>query len=209
MRVEPICPRCGGPLQAPSLWSSDWNCGVHGAVYPLQPPRKPSKEGLTAALKDARVPVWVPWPLPLGWLVTGFLSAGDERTGSRAGVVAVSGPALLGGPADLLVIAEEPGVGLGAAMAGLEGPDPGLECFNDPPHAKVGAYGHPVPLWVVEAAPDRAAYVGEAMGNWLWMVLWPAHSGALMLDQPELCDLREPGMQLDLPYGAFCPRLGQ
>jgi hypothetical protein len=62
-------------------------------------------------------------------------------------------------------------------------------------------------MWAVEAAADRAAYVGEAMGSWLWVVLWPADTGALMLDGPELRDLREPGMEIDLPYGAFCPRL--
>jgi hypothetical protein len=75
------------------------------------------------------------------------------------------------------------------------------------PNAKMSVGGHPVPMWAVEAAPDRAAYVGEAMGNWVWVVLWPADTGALMLDSPELRDLREPGMELDLPYGAFCPRL--
>jgi hypothetical protein len=173
---------------------------------PMQPPRSPSHAGLTAIVQDAKVPVWVLWPLPPGWLVTGFVQVGDERTGARACGVALSGPALLGGPADMLVIAEEPGIGLGCHFAGLDGPDPGEVCAS-PPHAKLEVLGHPVPMWAVEAAPDRAAYVGEAMGNWLWVVLWPADSGALMLDGPELRDLREPGMELDLPYGAFCPRL--
>jgi hypothetical protein len=178
-------------------------------VLPVQPARRPSAEGLTATLRDARVPVWLPWPLPVGWLVTGFLHAGDERTGARACAVALSGPAPLHtGPADLLIVAEEPGVGLGASFAGLDGPDPGAVCDASAPHAKVGVGGHPVPLWAVErAAHDRAVYVGEALGNWLWMVLWPAEAGALLLDQPDLRDLREPGMRFDLPYGAFCPRL--
>lgn len=182
---------------------------MHGAVLPLQPPKSPSPEGLTATLRDARVPLWVPWPLPLGWLVTGFAHAGDDRTGARACVLALSGPApLCAGPADLLIVAEELGVGLGAAFAGLDGPDAGACCAATAPHAKVEARGHPVPLWAVDgAADDRAAYVGEAMGYWLWMVLWPAEAGALLLDQLDLCDLREPGMHLDLPYGAFCPRL--
>jgi hypothetical protein len=39
------------------------------------------------------------------------------------------------------------------------------------------------------------------------MVLWPAEAGALLMDQLDLRDLREPGMRLDLPYGAFSPRL--
>ncbi|MEW2352671.1 DUF6758 family protein [Spirillospora sp. NPDC029432] len=214
MRAEPTCPRCGGRLRAPSLWSSDWNCGVHGAVLPRQPPKRPSAEGLAAVLRDARVPVWVPWPLPKGWLVTGFCAVGDDRSGGRACTVALSGPGLLsGGPADLLVIAEEPGVGLGAFYAGLDSTDPGDVFDGSPPHGKLDVQGptatsgHSVPMWAVPSGPDRAVYVGEAMGDWLWMILWPAEAGVFLLDRPHLLDLREPGMQPDLPYGAFSPRL--
>ena len=211
--AEPMCPRCAGPVSAPSLWSSDWVCGVHGVVLPRQPSKRPSSDGLAAVVHDARVPVWVPWPLPLGWLVTGFAAVGDERSGARAAAVAVSGPGLLSGPVDMLVIAEEPGVGLGAHYAGLEGSDPGEVFDGSPPHVKLDVSGpsatggHSVAMWAVGAEPDRAVYVGEAMGNWLWTVLWPAEAGVLMLEQQNLLDLREPGMDLDLPFGAYCPRL--
>jgi uncharacterized protein DUF6758 len=207
MRADPRCPRCSGPLQAPNLWSSDWICATHGAVVPMQPPNSPSKDGLMAVVQHARVPVWTPWPLPRGWLVTGFLEAGDDRTGGRACAVALAGPGLLSGPADMLVVAEEMGIGLGASFAGLDGIDPGAVAGDSAPAAKVGIRGHPVPLWTVDAAPDRAVYVGEAMGNWLWVVLWPADAGVLMVDHLALIDLREPGMEVDLPYGAFSPRL--
>lgn len=208
MRSEPACARCGGPVRAPSYWSSDWTCDAHGAVLPLQPPKSPSNEGLKGALRDARVPLWVPWPLPLGWLVTGFLSAGDDRTGARACAVALSGPAPLGGPADILLVAEDLGAGLGAFIAGLDGPDPGTVFDASPPHAKAEIRGHPVPLWAVQDGPeDRAVYVGEALGHWLWAVLWPSDAGLLMLEQLNLRDLRDPDMELDLPYGAICPRL--
>ncbi|MBC6463364.1 DUF6758 family protein [Actinomadura sp. HBU206391] len=207
MRVEPTCPRCSGPLQEPSVWSSDWHCAVHGAVLPKQPPKSPSPEGLATVARDAWVPLWLPWPLPMGWLVTGFGAVGDERTGSRACAVALSGPGLLHGPADMLLISEEPGIGFGAACAGLDGLDPGVVSDASAPHAKVEVRGHPVPLWAVDAAPDRAVYVGEAMGNWLWGVLWPAEAGVLMVEDLALIDLREPGMELDLPYGAFSPHL--
>jgi hypothetical protein len=215
MRAEPTCPRCGGPVRAPSLWSSDWTCGLHGAVLPRQPAKRPAAEGLAAVLRDARVPVWTPWPLPHGWLVTGFLTVGDDRSGARAVAVALSGPALLAGPADMILIAEDPGVGLGAHFAGLmDGPDPG-EGFDDgPPHVKLevrgptATCGHSVPMWAVSTGKaDRAVYVGEAMGSWLWSVLWPADAGVLMLERPNLLDLREPGMELDVPYGAFSHRL--
>src|SRR5262245_12915934 len=115
MRAAPTCSRCFGPLHAPNAWSSAWRCDAHGDVQPYQPPRRPNQAALDAMLAGAQVPVWLPWPLPAGWLVTGFAEAGDERTGARACVVAVSGPAFQEGPADLLLVAEEPGIGLGAA----------------------------------------------------------------------------------------------
>ncbi len=153
------------------------------------------------------VPVWLPWPLPIGWLVTGFGEAGDERSGIRASVVAISGPSLSHGPADMLLVAEEPGVGLGAAYAGLNGPDPGTGVGAGPPHAKVNVNGHPTPLWCVEGVPgDRAVYAGEAMGRWLWTIAWPADAGCLLvLFQLALADLRD--LEWDVPFGAYSPRL--
>ncbi len=152
------------------------------------------------------VPVWLPWPLPPGWLVTGFAEVGDERTGARATVVALGGPSLSGGPADLLVIAEEPGVGLGAAYAGLDGPDPGEGFDSGPPNAKIQVLGHPTALWCVGGADDRAVYAGEALGNWLWTIAWPAEAGCLTaMAELSLHDLRD--LDLQLPFGAFSPRL--
>lgn len=177
---------------------------MHGEVVPLHAPRRPSREGLEAVRARARVPIWVPWPLPSGWLVTGFAEVGDERTGSLAVVVALSGPAPLGGPADLVIVAEEPGIGLGASYAGLPGPDPGEGLGGSAPAAKVEIGGHPVPMWAV-GADDAAVFVGEALANWLWAVLWPEGAGVLMLEEFDLRDLRED--DLDLPYGALSPRL--
>jgi hypothetical protein len=152
----------------------------------------------------ARVPVWVPWPPPAGWLVTGFADAGDERSGARAVAVALSGPAPLGGPADLVLVAEEPGIGLGASFAGLPGPDPGVGFEVSVPGTRIEINHRPVTLWAVES--ETAAFAGEAMGNWLWAVLWPSSASLLlMFDRLDLRDLRE--HDLDLPYGALCPRL--
>jgi hypothetical protein len=205
MRTAPRCPRCRRHLVPPSLLSSAWHCAAHGEVGPLLPPRRPCREGLEAVRARARVPIWVPWPLPTGWLVTGFADVGDERSGALAVAVALSGPAPLGGgPADLLIIAEEPGVGLGPSFAGLPGPDPGDEFGSTASAAKVQISGHPVPMWTV-SADGAAAFAGEALANWLWAVLWPHSAGVLMLEELRLRDLRE--HDLDLPYGAFCPRL--
>ncbi len=141
-----------------------------------------------------------------GWLVTGFASAGDERTGSRACVVALSGPNPVGGPGDLLLVSEDLGVGLGAWLAGVDGPDPGQDFAGGPPDGFVQHDNHDIPVWHVDA-PDRAAFAGEMMGQWLWLVLWPDTAGLLLVDPLPVRDLRDPGQDLDLPFGARSPRL--
>src|SRR5689334_21062946 len=114
MRGTPTCPRCAGILRAPGLWSSSWTCGSHGDVLPQHPTGQPTVEALADLARRSHVPVWLPWPLPRGWVVTGTTWAGDDRSGPRAAAVALSGPAPLGGMGELLVVAEEPGTGLGA-----------------------------------------------------------------------------------------------
>jgi len=71
----------------------------------------------------------------------------------------------------------------------------------------VHAAGHPAHLWNVPAGQDCAAYVGEAHGVWLWMVMWPPSAGALVLEGLRLVDARDPGHTLDVPTGAPSPRL--
>jgi hypothetical protein len=171
------------------VWSSAWRCDRHGEVYPLRPAFSPSREGLKGLLRTAGVPAWLPWPLPVGWLVTGF-----------------AGPNPVGGPAEMLVVAEEPGVGLGAALAGLDGVDPGAGFASAPPAATVSFGKHDLPLWPVDS-PGRAAFAGEIKGHWLWVVLWPETAGVLLLEPIRLRDLRDPGQDLDLPFGAPSPRL--
>jgi hypothetical protein len=175
-------------------------------VHPLLPAFSPSNGGLDGLLRTAQVPVWLPWPLPQGWLVAGFAGAGDERTGSRASVVALSGPNPLGGPGDLLIVAEEPGTGLGAGLAGLDTVDPGAGFAASTPTATALVDNHDVPLWLVDT-PDRAVFAGEAKACWLWIVMWPETAGTLLIDPLELRDLREPLQDLDLPFGAPSVRL--
>ncbi|MBB5117163.1 hypothetical protein FHS36_000561 [Streptomyces eurocidicus] len=197
-------------MRAPGLFADSWQCSVHGTVHPLQPVVPPSVEALAVVVGRARVPVWMPWPLPVGWLFTGVVCAGDDRSGGRATAVACSGPSPLGGPGELLLVAEELGVGLGARYAGVDGPDPGPYISAErPPHAKVHAAGRPTALWHVDGAPeDRAVFAGEARGLWLWAVVWPERSGLLMYDELVLTDLRDAGAEVDLlPCGALSPRL--
>jgi hypothetical protein len=201
-----ICPRCQGELSEPSAWHSAWQCARHGAVQPLRPAHVPSAEGLHALRKTAAVPVWLPWPIPLGWLVTGFTGAGDDRSGTLGCAVALSGPNPVGGLGEMLIVSEEPGLGLGAGLAGLAGPDPGEGFAAGPPHALVQFGHHEFPLWSVES-PGAAVFAGEVLASWLWIILWPDTAGTLMLEPLPLRDLRDPGQEMDVPFGALSPRL--
>jgi hypothetical protein len=157
------------------------------------------------------LPLWCPWPAPTGWTVTGVGWVGDDREGVRATVLASSGPApLTGGPADLLLIAEVPGVGLANRFADLGGMDPGpllaKAMLDQPAHTKLKADGHPAPLWSVPSGVECSAYVGEAWGVWLVAVAWPVTAGYLLVDDVvllNLCDWLPP----ELVYGAPTARL--
>lgn len=199
-------------MHPPGLWNSAWSCVEHGPVPPFQPVVRPGAEGLDHVRAHAKVPLWLPWPLPTAWLVTGYALAGDERSGALATVVGCSGPAPLGGAADLILVAESPGVGLGARLAGLPGPDPGAGFDAGPAHAKVDAGGHPTALWSIDTGPDgpdNAVYVGEAKGAWIWAILWPAAAGVLLAENLALDDLVERVESIDVPYGAMMPRLAE
>lgn len=210
MRGEPSSPKCGGRVRAPGLFADSWQCGVHATVHPLQPVVPPSVQALAVVVNRAQVPVWMPWPLPVGWLFTGVVSAGDDPSGGRATAVACSGPGPLGGAGEMLLVAEELGVGLGALYAGIDGLDPGpMMCVDRPPHTKVHAAGRPTPLGHVSGAPeDRAVFAGEARGLWLWVIVWPEQAGVLLYDEFVLTDLRDAGAEVDLlPCGALSPRV--
>lgn len=190
--------------------SSAWRCAIHGAVAPLHVASRIGPEVLDAVRRNSGVPMWMPWPMLPGWTVTGAAWAGDERRPASATAVACAGPAPLGGLADIVLVAEEPGTGLGANLAGLDGPDPGklltdaLETTNA--HAKVLAAGHPTPLWSIQAADDRSVYVGEARGLWLWAIAWPAHAGYVLAEDLVLQDLRD-GVPAPVLFGAPSPYL--
>jgi hypothetical protein len=201
------CPRCGAQLRPPGLMSSTWDCERHGPVAPTRTYPRTSVELLAQVGKRARVPLWCPLPLLPGWTLTGLATAGDDRTGATATALALSGPSPLGGPADLVLVAEEPGTGLGARCAGTDSLDPG-EVADRAPDGKVEAAGHDTPLWRSASAPDRIAFAGEAGGVWLWCVLWPPAAELVLVEHVVLHDLRHeahPG--LDLPVGAPSTRL--
>lgn len=189
--------------------SSDWQCETHGAVLPLKVLPRVGPDVLRAAVRDAAVPLWSPLPLLPGWTACGLATVGDERSGARATAFALSGPSPLGGPADLVLVAEELGVGLGVRCAGGQEELDADALTAGPPEAKVVAAGHDTPLWRTTSAEDRVAFVGEALGVWLWAVLWPPAAELVLLEHVVLHDLRhEAHAGLDLPLGAPSTRLG-
>ena len=115
------------------------------------------------------------------------------------------------GPIDVLVIAEEPGTGLGARCAGLIGVGPGDEVGAGPPAARVNVDGRSIALWIATTSSsnsefDRSVVVGEAGGRWLWLVLRPAAALLLLREEWSLRDVSTLGAPLlDLPFGGQRP----
>lgn len=204
MSPDPVCPRCGEALLAPTLMHERYECPRHGPVAPLHPPLLPSPDALSTLAADSEVPFWLPWPLPASWLFAGVQIAGGGRQPVEAVVIGLTGHGMTEGPADVVIVAEKPGTGLGARWAGVAEPDPDLTIRPATTKAKVA--GWPTPLWNVET-PGRAAFVGEAAGFWLWFVSWPDSAWPVLDEDLRLIDLRAPGAPTDVPTGALLPRL--
>lgn len=195
---------------------SEWRCNECGPGPPLHVPAHIGADVTHAVVVELThradpLPLWCPWPLPVGWTVTGVGWVGDDRGGARASVLACSGPApLRGGPADMVLVAEAPGVGLASRFAGVPGLDPGpllAEAMaGSPPHAKLRIGGHPTPLWSVTSGEGRSTYVGEANGLWLVVVTWPTSAGYLLADNLVLQDLTD-WLPPEMVYGASSPYL--
>lgn len=211
------CPRCGAIARRPGLFATSWACEEHGDIVPVGPAQVPNGEVLRHLARESRVPVWVPDSLPGDWELSGLRWAEDDASGTVACVIAVSGPhpipELAGEDeptADLLFVAEQPGVGLGAHLAGLHGVDAGPllqeKAMHDPAEVKLEADGHEVPLWSVPM-DDGIAYVGEASGDWLWLLAWPAPAAVVLLNRFALIDVRTDDKVIDLPVGGLTPRL--
>jgi hypothetical protein len=207
--LPPSCPRCQAQVIPPGPYASQWRCSAHGAVAPLRLLRAATDEGLAHIAGLAKVPTWMPIVDTPGWEITELGFAGDGRTGARATVLAAVGPAPLGAAgerAELIVVAEEPEVGLGAAYAGHLRSET-RPTLDGPPAAKILAGGHPTPLWSIGEQDDRAAFVGEAGGVWLWMVLFPASAGYLLAEPISLVDVRHKPTQAGARFGVGTSRL--
>ena len=87
-------------------------------------------------------------------------------------------------------MAEEPGHGRRLRLRRAAGLDPG-DVIEGPSSVDVKAAGQHAPLWAVPTSDDRAAFVGESYGVWLWLVMWPMNAAWLLAEQLELLDLRD------------------
>lgn len=205
------CVRCDSPVVDADEWT--WICPTHGTVVPLLPPHPLEHGEIETVASQSRVPLWIPWPLPAGWMITGVRCAGSPLEPARGVVIAASGPGVVS-RADLVIVAEEPGIGLGARFAGLAGTDPGPEVTRLPADVTIHADGRAAVLWSVPGVSDRAAYVGEAAGLWLWLVVWPVTEWMVVHDDLRVVDLRRrhDGADLsavELPFGNPTPLVAQ
>jgi len=175
-------------------------------VLPLNVFHRVDSAALDHVRAHAEVPLWLPDPGPSGWSMSGLATVGDARSRVRGTVASFVGPAPLGGDGEWLIVAEEPGIGLGATYA-ASSIDAGAHVTSGTPDAKVHTQGHPTPLWVVpDTASDRSAYVGEADGVWLWLIGFPADAGYALLEDLSLTDLRVRQPQV-VPHATLSTRL--
>ena len=209
MSLTAGCPRCREALEEAGTGPE---CPVHGPLPPLWLPEDARYEEFVEHLSTADgFPTFLPWPMGPGWSVTDFGVVAERPAVAHATVTCCSGVSQLDGPVDVFVVAEEAGVGLGARCAGLPADDPGNELGEGPPAVRVRIGRQSVPLWPVSTSEadgelDRAAFAGEALGRWLWVVLRPVSAMLLLRDDWILRDVSSVGPQLvEMPFGGPRP----
>ncbi|WP_432479404.1 DUF6758 family protein [Nocardioides sp. GXQ0305] len=208
-RLTRGCPRCREPLDQPG----GPDCARHGSGAVLWHPREPSYAAFVEHLAAARdFPTYLPWPMAPGWAVSDFAVVTEGSGVPVATLTCVSGTTELDGPVDVLLVAEEPGVGLGARCAGLPGGDPGHEMGDQQPVVRVRIGSLASSLWTVStsgaasAELDRSVLAGEAAGRWLWVVLRPASAVLLMRDDWILRDVSGGGpLMVEMPFAGPGP----
>lgn len=213
MSLAAGCPRCPALVVRSSPGpDSSWTCPEHGVVAPLWRPMEASYDVFTQHLAASRdLPTYLPWPLSPGWTVSDFGVVGADIQRPLATMTCSTGTSDPDGPVDVLIVAEEPGTGLGARCAGLTGVGPDTEVGVGPPAARVSVDGRSIPLWIVTTSSsnaefDRSVLVGEAAGRWLWLVLRPAAALLLLRDEWSLRDISSLGAPLlELPFGGQRP----
>lgn len=203
------CPRCATPVAEAT--GGLWSCPEHGEVPPLWRPAEATYDAFAEHLQGADgFPTLMPWPMSPGWRVTDFAHVGPTSAPRAATMTCVSGTSALDGPVDVLVVTEEPGIGLGARVAGT-GSEVDPIIGEGPPAVRVRIESSQVSLWPVSVSHvggdwDRSVVVGESHGRWLWLVLRPASAMLLLRDDWILRDISVAGPQLvEMPFGGPGP----
>lgn len=197
MSLTAGCPRCREQLVA-----ADGTCTRHGSQPQLWRPDVASYESFAAHLLRADgFPTYLPWPVAAGWRVSDFGVVVEASGRTVATVTCCTGTTDLDGRVDLLVVAEEPGVGLGGRCAGLDRTDPGPDIDQGPPSTRVRVGSQQVKLWPVSTVGadgelDRSVVAGEHRGRWLWLVMLPASAILLLTDDLILRDVSGDGPHL-------------
>ena len=208
MVLAASCPRC---TDAVSSTDGHWSCLNHGTVFPLWRPERVDYESFAEVVgRSGDMPTYLPWPMSPGWSISDFGCVhADGRT--YATFTTTVGTSDLDGPVEVTVIAEDPGVGLGARCAGTAYDDPGDQIGVGQQAVRVHAEGRAVPLWPVDPAQDgpplvKSVFAGEADGRWLWLVLRPAAAALLLRDEWLLADVTGFGPEaLEMPFGGARP----
>ena len=208
--LRPGCPHCAGIVLEVPGGDGQWACPDHGPVPVLWRTDGATYDDFADHLERAgRFPTYVPWPMASGWQVSDFGVVVD-RSGARATITGCSGASDLDGPVDVLVVTEEPGTGLGARVARLDGDDP-AGVGDGPAVTRVRVDPGSVPLWPVSTSAvdeefDRTVLAGETAGRWLWVVLRPASAMLLMRDEWILRDAAGVGPTLvEMEFGGPLP----
>ena len=133
--------------------------------------------------------------------------AGDERTGTQGCAVALSGPSPVGGPGEMMLVSEDPGSAWGRGSPGLDGPDPGAQ-FTGRPARPLRAVRRPrVPAVARRGARPGGVRRGGHGHLAVAGAVAATPPGVLLVEPLPVRDLRDPGQELDLPFGAPSPQL--
>lgn len=178
-------------------------------------------QDMAANVGRVGAPLWTPWPMPDGWACAGIAHTSDTARPSTVTSWSAQDP--FGDPTEILFVCEEAGGGVGAFLAGLPLGYPTAGVGVGPPHARFDVAGHAVSLWAIEGegslprlgetaaamvGVDRAVYAGEAAGRWLWVIVYPAEAGVIVIQPLSLVDAHTLGAELTLlPLSEVSPRL--
>lgn len=207
MTLSPGCPRCQDRLESP-----DADCRRHGNQPVLWRPDTASYESFADHLLRADgFPTYLPWPMASGWRLSDFGVVIDRSGRPVASLTCSTGSTEFDGRVDVLIVAEEVGVGLGGRCAGLAGADPGSDFGQGLPAARIRIGSQGIALWLVSTSTsagelDRSVVAGEADGRWLWLILHPAPSLLLLGEEWVLRDVSGEGPHLvELPIEGPAP----